>query len=277
MFEKENLDRKKQTNKKTKNRCFGETLIFHNGCEKIESFLYWDKVINVLALVLRELIWSFREGDWSLRLSSVYRAIPIYFPFDRINYKRCLLLYYEDCLALEQKYPGIHASFLKGDFVDQHSCKKVRKGLKSLEKAYNKPAKNPMAATEFYCCLDTQRRFNVDTTSYRRWNDIVCLRGSIKNVLFWDALSLVSTVEYHLFCDLLFLNPRLHIKIDQYEISFSTIIYNFTIFIGTDFWPNQNLDWKLPLSWIQDGKQPTTNQNVLSSFSRNWIITYTWS
>ena len=56
MFEKENPDRKKQTNKKTKNRCFGEILIFHNGCEKVESFLYWDKVINVLALVLRELI-----------------------------------------------------------------------------------------------------------------------------------------------------------------------------------------------------------------------------
>ena len=55
---------------------------------------------------------------------------------------RWLLLYYEDCLALEKKYPGIHASFLKGDFVVQHSGKKGRKGLKRFEKDYNKAAKS---------------------------------------------------------------------------------------------------------------------------------------
>ena len=90
-----------------------------HGCEKSESFLYWEKFIN-------DLTSSFHEGDWNLRLSSIYRAIPLCFAFDHVNYKRWLPLYYEDCLALEQKYPEIHASFLKDDFAIQHSCKKSK-------------------------------------------------------------------------------------------------------------------------------------------------------
>ena len=27
--------------------------------------------------------------------------------------------------------------------------------------------------------VDTRRRFNVDTTLYRCWNDVVCLQGAI--------------------------------------------------------------------------------------------------
>ena len=29
----------------------------------------------------------------------------------------------------------------------------------------------------FFTPVDTRRRFNVDTTSYRRWNGVVCLQG----------------------------------------------------------------------------------------------------
>ena len=46
------------------------------------------------------------------------------FAFDCANYKRWLPLYYENYLALEQKKSKIHASFLKGDFVVQHFCRK---------------------------------------------------------------------------------------------------------------------------------------------------------
>ena len=42
--------------------------------------------------------------------------------------------------------------------------------------------------------VDTPRRFNVDTTSYLRWNDVVCLQVSsyllIKKDFFLDAVSL---------------------------------------------------------------------------------------
>ena len=53
-------------------------------------------------------------------------------------------IYYEDCLALEQKCPEIHASFLKGDFVVQHSCEKGSTVPRdqAFEKAYSKPAKS---------------------------------------------------------------------------------------------------------------------------------------
>ena len=79
------------------NRCSGEISKFQekfnefrkHGCEKSESFLYWDKFINELAPVLRDLTISFREGDWNLHLSSVYWAIPLCFAFDCVNYKLC--------------------------------------------------------------------------------------------------------------------------------------------------------------------------------------------
>ena len=39
-------------------------------------------------------------------------------------------------------------------------------------------------------------------------------------------------------------------------------MYILTIFVEIDFWPNHNMEGKWRLSWIQDGRQPTTNQNV---------------
>ena len=42
--------------------------------------------------------------------------------------------------------------------------------------------------------VDAPRRFNVDTTSYRRWNDVMCLQVSsylfIKKDFFLDAVLL---------------------------------------------------------------------------------------
>ena len=114
------------------------------GRELSENFLYWDRFINEIASVLKDLTRSFREGNWTLHLSSVHQAIKLCFTFDRVNYKRWLPLYYEDCLALPQKYPVMHASFMDGDFVVHHT---PRRGSsvpmdQALEKAYNKPAKS---------------------------------------------------------------------------------------------------------------------------------------
>ena len=118
---------------------------FRESCAKQSPlFAYWDKFINSIFPILRDLTTSFRQGDWKLHLSAVRRALPLCFCFDRINYKRWLSLYFEDCLALEDKFPIIYKSFMAGDFVVRHT---QRKGSavpmdQALEQAYNKPAKS---------------------------------------------------------------------------------------------------------------------------------------
>ena len=93
---------------------------------------------------MRDLTRSFREGNWHLHLSAVHRALALCFGFDRINYKRFLPVYYEDCLALPSKFPKLYEGFMNGDFVVRHS---KRNGSavpvdQALEKEYNKPAKS---------------------------------------------------------------------------------------------------------------------------------------
>ena len=46
-----------------------------------------------------------------------YRAIPLFFAFDRTNYSRRTPLYYEDCLKLSEVFLEIHAEFSQGRLV----------------------------------------------------------------------------------------------------------------------------------------------------------------
>ena len=115
-----------------------------SGSEKSKLFSFWNKFVNEIAPVLRDLTRSFRDANWNLHLSAVQRAISLRFAFDRINYKRWLPLYYEDCLALPEKFPDMHSAFINGDFVVMHS---LHKGSalpmdQALKKEYNKPAKS---------------------------------------------------------------------------------------------------------------------------------------
>lgn len=114
------------------------------GSESSPLFSYWSKFISELVPVLRDLTRSFRDSDWILHLSAVHRAIPLCFAFDRINYKRWLPVYYEDCLTLPTKFPDIYSEFVKGNFVVMHSMKKssALPMDQALEKEYNKPAKS---------------------------------------------------------------------------------------------------------------------------------------
>ena len=73
--------------------------------------------IEKVSPVLRDLTYSHREGNWKLHLSAIQRALPLVFAVDRTNYKRWLLLYFEDCLSLPIKYPLTYESFLDGEFV----------------------------------------------------------------------------------------------------------------------------------------------------------------
>ena len=96
-----------------------------DGCKKSQRFQYWDAFIHKIMPVLRDLTQTHREGDWSLHLSSVCQAIPLTFAFARINYKRWLPIYYEDCLQLEERYPLLYNAFIQGDFVVKHSNKSL--------------------------------------------------------------------------------------------------------------------------------------------------------
>ena len=94
-----------------------------DGCSKSPMFNYWNKFVNDIAPALFDLTRSLREGDWNLHLSAVEKAITLCFTFDRGNYKRWLPLYFNDCLALEDKFPSLHRAFVEGDFVVRHTCR----------------------------------------------------------------------------------------------------------------------------------------------------------
>lgn len=86
---------------------------------------------------------SFREGNWTLHLSAIRRAIPLFFTFDRRNYSRWTPLYFNDCLKLQETFPAIYEDVMKGNFSVRHTSRKcsVVPIDQALEKEYNKVAK----------------------------------------------------------------------------------------------------------------------------------------
>ena len=161
----------------------------HRGSTESNLFAYWNNFITNLAPVLRDLTQSFRQADWHLHLSSVDRSIDLCFSFDRINYKRWLPIYYEDCVSLPLRFPKMNSSFMKGDFVVRHT---TRRGSavpmdQALEKAYNKPAKSSAGIIGF-----TRRKEAVC-----KWNIIKHEKGKYRNFLY-DVCQLDDDDEYSL-------------------------------------------------------------------------------
>ena len=71
---------------------------------KTSGSAYWNNFLTKMVPVLRNLTRSFRDTNWYLYLSYVSCAIDLCFSLDRINYKRLLPIYYEDCLATAQTF-----------------------------------------------------------------------------------------------------------------------------------------------------------------------------
>ena len=119
-------------------------LLFKNKFSNVrEQFQYFNVFLEQIAPVLRDLTRSYRESNWKLHLLAVRRVLPLCFAFDRVNYKRWLPLYYEDCLAPSRNFPKIYEAFLEQDFTVKHTTKSGS-GVpmdQVLEKEYNKPAK----------------------------------------------------------------------------------------------------------------------------------------
>jgi len=161
--------------------------------------------------ILQDLTRSFREGDWKLHLSSVQRAIPLCFAFDRVNYKRWLPIYYEDCLSLPVKFPEMHDCFVKGGFVVKHTR---RSGSavpmeQALEKTYNKPAKGQSGIIGFSRRKDAVCKWNIikhekaNYTSFlRQWctideNDEYSLHHEFsKSITEGDETCVNQIIEY---------------------------------------------------------------------------------
>ena len=128
-------------------RKFVNTNIF----EKFQSFLregeatseiwrFWNVFLDSIVPVIFDLTRSFRESNCQLHLSTIRKAMSLFFAFSRTNYCRWTPLYFEDCMNLETKHPSLYESFYRGDFVVHHS---LRRGSgvpmdQALEKEYNK-------------------------------------------------------------------------------------------------------------------------------------------
>ena len=98
-----------------------------------------------IAPVLRDLPRSYRESNWKLHMPAVWRTLPLCFAFNRVNYKRWLSLYHEDCLALPKAFPIVYSALLEGDFTVKHTVNSVSRIPldQYLEKGYDKSAKGP--------------------------------------------------------------------------------------------------------------------------------------
>ena len=83
-----------------------------SGSAESNLFAYWNNFLSNMAPVARDFTRSFGDADWYLHLLSVSRAIDLCFSFVCINYKRCLPIYFEDCLALLKCFPKMFESFL---------------------------------------------------------------------------------------------------------------------------------------------------------------------
>ena len=119
--------------------------------EKSNQFAFWHVFLNHVVSVLIDLTRSHREGNWDLHLSATRRAIPLFFFFNRTNYKRWVPLYFEDCMAKKHDFPELWEHFCNGKFV-VHQTKRKGSGIpmdQALEKQYNKPAKGPSGVIGF--------------------------------------------------------------------------------------------------------------------------------
>ena len=99
LFEKEMLHQRKIQRKwrECKEKMSNFMEIFdkykEEGKLKSEQFQYWNKFLDEIIPILRDLTRSHREGNWKLHLSAVRRSLSLFFAFHRTNYCRWVPLY----------------------------------------------------------------------------------------------------------------------------------------------------------------------------------------
>ena len=150
--------------------------LFKDRCNKAsEQFQYFSIFLERISPVLRDLTQSYCESNWELHLSAIRRGLPLCFAFDRVNYKRWLPLYYEDCLALHQTFPMFYSAFLEGDFTVKHTANSGS-GVPldhALEKEYNKSAKGPSGIIGYTRRKESVLKWNIIHHEKRQFTDFL--------------------------------------------------------------------------------------------------------
>ena len=132
-----------------------ETFTKDSG-EKSAQFAFWQFFLNDAVSVLIDLVRPHRKTDWGLYLSATRRAIPLFFFFNRTNYERWVLLYFEDCMTMRSKFPEFWDHFSEENFV-VYQTKQKGSGIpmdQAVEKQYNKPANGPSGIIGFTRCKE---------------------------------------------------------------------------------------------------------------------------
>ena len=149
------------------------------GEQTSENFKFWNIFLDKIMPVLTDLTRSFREGKWSLYLSALRRAIPLFFAFGRTNYCRWAPIHYEDCLNVETEFPLLHKAFHSGDFVVHHTHRRGNGTPidQALEQDYNKPAKGFGGVVGYTKRKEAVARWNLikhEKTKYTYFMEDLC-------------------------------------------------------------------------------------------------------
>ena len=84
------------------------------GSQMSVIFRYWNNFTEDIYPLLRNLTASIRNGEWTLYISTLREALPLFFAFDRTNYSRWGSLL----------FPTIHNKFVEGNFVVNFTTRK---------------------------------------------------------------------------------------------------------------------------------------------------------
>ena len=81
---------------------------------------FWFSFLDIVVILLN-IIYATRSGDWDLYVESLRTSLPWFFAYDRTNYSRYLTTHLNELLALESTHPDVYNEFQKGNFSVQIS------------------------------------------------------------------------------------------------------------------------------------------------------------
>ena len=64
------------------------TEFISHGNRRSHLFKYWSNFLINIVTILQDFIMSFLQANWSKHMQALRRSVPIFYAFDRNNYKR---------------------------------------------------------------------------------------------------------------------------------------------------------------------------------------------
>ena len=96
---------------------------FVQECEaKSDVCQYWGVFLQ-MAMNLKHIISSDREGNFALHMAAVGKSLPIFRESDCLNYVRYGSFYHETMKLLPKTHPELHPRFVCGQFVVKRKTK----------------------------------------------------------------------------------------------------------------------------------------------------------